>query len=47
VQFRLENLDDARGKEVLERCARLANWQTRPSPQRDESGEILRGRGVT
>ena len=47
VQFRLENLDDPRGREVLERCARLAKWQARPSPARDQSGEILRGRGVT
>lgn len=47
VQFRLANLDDARGREVLERVVKLANWQTRPSPQRDQPAEILRGRGVT
>jgi len=49
LQFRLRYLppDDPRGREVLERVARLANWQTRPSPQRERSGEILRGRGVT
>ncbi len=47
VQFRLKQLDDPRGREVLERAARLANWQTRPSPRRDQSGDILRGRGVT
>jgi CO/xanthine dehydrogenase Mo-binding subunit len=49
VEFRLRTLprDDPRGREVLERVARLANWQTRPSPQRVREGEILRGRGVT
>lgn len=49
VEYRLRLMpaDDPRGREVLERVARLANWQARPSPQRDRSGEILRGRGVT
>lgn len=49
VDYRLRVMpaDDPRGREVLERVARLANWQTRPSPQRDRSGDILRGRGVT
>lgn len=49
VEYRLRLMpaDDPRGREVLERVARLANWQTRPSPQRDRSGDILRGRGVT
>lgn len=49
VEYRLRLLprDEARAREVLERVARLANWQTRPSPQRDRSGDILRGRGVT
>ncbi|MBP0465621.1 xanthine dehydrogenase family protein molybdopterin-binding subunit [Roseomonas sp. PWR1] len=46
-RLRLMPADDPRGREVLERVARLANWQARPSPQRDRSGEILRGRGVT
>jgi CO/xanthine dehydrogenase Mo-binding subunit len=49
VAYRLRHLpaDETRGREVLERVARLANWQTRPSPQPDRSGEILRGRGVS
>ncbi|WP_198375601.1 xanthine dehydrogenase family protein molybdopterin-binding subunit [Neoroseomonas rubea] len=46
-RLRLMPADDPRGREVLERVARLANWQARPSPQRERSGEILRGRGVT
>jgi CO/xanthine dehydrogenase Mo-binding subunit len=32
LQFRLAALSDPRGIEVLERAARLINWQTRPSP---------------
>lgn len=49
VQYRLRLIpqDEPRGREVLERVARLANWQTRPSPQQDRSGDIMRGRGVT
>ncbi|MFL1461406.1 molybdopterin cofactor-binding domain-containing protein [Roseococcus sp. DSY-14] len=39
--------EEARGREVLERVARLANWQQRPSPQGGREGEVLRGRGVT
>ncbi len=46
-RLRLIPADDPRGREVLERVARLANWQTRPSPQADRSGDVLRGRGVT
>nr|WP_314073274.1 molybdopterin cofactor-binding domain-containing protein [uncultured Roseococcus sp.] len=49
IDYRLRLLppDEARGREVLERVARLANWQKRPSPQRDISGEWVTGRGVT
>jgi CO/xanthine dehydrogenase Mo-binding subunit len=49
VEYRLRLLpnDDPRGRETLERAARLANWQTRPSPQRDLQGDWVRGRGVT
>jgi CO/xanthine dehydrogenase Mo-binding subunit len=32
LQFRIAALSDPRGIEVLERAARLINWQTRPSP---------------
>lgn len=49
VEYRLRLLpaEEARGRETLERVARLANWQTRASPQRDRAGAVLRGRGVT
>ena len=40
LQFRLAALNDRRGIEVLERAARLINWQTRPSPA---SGGVGRG----
>ena len=46
VDYRLRVMptDDPRGREVLERVARLANWQTRPSPRRRPRGDILRPR---
>jgi nicotinate dehydrogenase subunit B len=49
VEYRLRLLprDDPRGREVLERAARLAGWETRPSPRPDRDGEVLRGRGVS
>ncbi|UPY38713.1 molybdopterin cofactor-binding domain-containing protein [Sediminicoccus sp. KRV36] len=49
VEYRLRLMpqDDPRGRTVLERVARLSNWQTRPSPQRNLSGDVVRGRGVT
>lgn len=49
IDYRLRLLppEEARGREVLERVARLANWQKRPSPQRDLSGDWVTGRGVT
>lgn len=49
IEYRLRMLppEETRGREVLERVARLANWQPRPSPQRDLSGEWVTGRGVT
>src|SRR6185437_10100148 len=34
-----------RGIELLQRLAKLANWETRPSPQR-QSGDVARGRGI-
>jgi CO/xanthine dehydrogenase Mo-binding subunit len=40
LQFRLDALKDPRGREVLQRAAKMINWQTRPSPG---SGGIGRG----
>ncbi len=49
LEFRLKYLDpgDKRGIEVLNRAAALAKWEKRPSPKRDQGGDVARGRGVT
>jgi CO/xanthine dehydrogenase Mo-binding subunit len=49
LEFRMKYLDpaDKRGIEVLERLARLANWQKRPSPQKEASGNVVKGRGMS
>ena len=49
IEFRLKYLDaaDKRGIEVLTRLAALAKWEKRPSPQKDMSGNVVKGRGVS
>jgi len=49
LEFRLKYLDpnDKRGIEALNRVAALAKWDKRPSPKRDQSGDVLAGRGIT
>jgi CO/xanthine dehydrogenase Mo-binding subunit len=47
VEFRLRQLKDARGAEVLRAAATRARWQTRPSPRKTVAGPLARGRGVT
>jgi nicotinate dehydrogenase subunit B len=48
VDFRLKYLDpnDKRGIEVLNRAAALAKWDKRPSPRRDQQGDMAVGRGI-
>ncbi|NLD53119.1 MAG: molybdopterin-dependent oxidoreductase [Burkholderiaceae bacterium] len=46
MEFRLRYLDDRRGREVLERLAKLADWKPRQGTARD-SGPLMRGRGVS
>lgn len=49
-EFRVRNLDsaDTRGIEVLERLRKLAAWEARPSPRKDNgTANILKGRGVS
>ena len=48
IEFRLRYLDpsDKRGIEVLNRAAALAKWDRRPSPKRDQGGDVFSGRGV-
>jgi nicotinate dehydrogenase subunit B len=49
VEFRLKYLDpaDKRGIECLNRVAALAKWDKRPSPKGGQTGDIVKGRGVT
>ena len=46
VEYRLRYLSDPRGIAVLRAAAHMAKWDTRPSPGRDPSGPIARGRGI-
>jgi len=46
VEYRLRYLTDPRGIAVLKAAAHMAKWDTRPSPRRDRSGDIARGRGI-
>ena len=45
LEFRLRNLNDPRGTELLERLAKIANWQ--PRRTRDAKSNIASGRGVS
>jgi CO/xanthine dehydrogenase Mo-binding subunit len=49
LEFRRKYLDpnDKRGIEVLDRVAALAKWDKRPSPKRDQGGDVITGRGIT
>ena len=46
VAFRLKYLTDARDQAVVKAAAEKAGWQARPSPQRERSGDLLKGRGI-
>lgn len=46
LEFRLRDLADPRGVEVLKRCAALAGWRPRPSPAARQAGAWARGRGL-
>jgi nicotinate dehydrogenase subunit B len=46
AEFRLRHLDDARGRECLERVLRLSGWEARHTP-RTAQGDVFRGRGVS
>ena len=49
LEFRVKHTDpdDKRGLDILDRLAKLSNWQKRPSPQKNVSGNIVRGRGTS
>jgi nicotinate dehydrogenase subunit B len=46
IEFRLSNLNDPRGAELLERLRKLASWTPRAERSKQE-GEVVRGRGVS
>ena len=46
LEFRLRNLTDPRGVELLQRLAKLSGWTAR-SAKPDRSGSVLKGRGVS
>jgi len=46
LAFRLRDLADPRGVEVLRRMAQLAGWQARPSPAATGRGKTASGRGM-
>ena len=46
VEYRLRYLTDPRGIAVLRAAASMAKWDGRPSPRKDQSGTIARGRGI-
>jgi CO/xanthine dehydrogenase Mo-binding subunit len=46
LEFRIRNLKDARGVELLERLRKLAGWTPRTKPT-GGSGELAKGRGVS
>ncbi|HXD39711.1 MAG TPA: molybdopterin cofactor-binding domain-containing protein [Ramlibacter sp.] len=46
IQFRLRDLADPRGREVIERLARTMQWQSRPSPRPASAQKIAAGRGM-
>ena len=46
LQFRLRDLANPRGREVLERTARLMAWAARPSPAPASGARIASGRGI-
>jgi len=46
VAFRLRYLKDPRDRDVVKAAAEKSGWQTRSSPQRERTGELLQGRGI-
>ncbi|HZW73289.1 MAG TPA: molybdopterin cofactor-binding domain-containing protein, partial [Caldimonas sp.] len=46
LEFRVRDLSDPRGIEVLHRVAQMIGWQPRPSPAPRGTGSIASGRGM-
>ncbi|HEY4135494.1 MAG TPA: molybdopterin cofactor-binding domain-containing protein [Alphaproteobacteria bacterium] len=49
LELRVKYTDpaDKRGLEILERLEKLSKWEKRPSPQKNISGNVVKGRGVS
>lgn len=46
IEFRLRHIKDPRDVAVIKAAAEKAQWQTRPSPRRDQTGSKVTGRGM-
>jgi nicotinate dehydrogenase subunit B len=46
IQFRLRDLSDPRGREVIERVAKMMQWSARPSPAARSQQRMASGRGM-
>jgi CO/xanthine dehydrogenase Mo-binding subunit len=46
VEFRLRYVKDARDIAVIKAATEKADWQSRPSPRRDQTGNKVSGRGM-
>jgi CO/xanthine dehydrogenase Mo-binding subunit len=46
IEFRLRHVKDPRDIAVIKAAAQKANWETRTSPRRDQTGTKLSGRGI-
>src|SRR5262245_6150129 len=46
IEFRLRHIQDPRDVAVIKAAAEKSNWETRPSPRRDQSGNKVSGRGI-
>jgi nicotinate dehydrogenase subunit B len=46
IEFRLRHIKEPRDIAVIKAAAEKANWDTRPSPRRDQTGNKVSGRGI-
>ncbi|HEY1311170.1 MAG TPA: molybdopterin cofactor-binding domain-containing protein [Pseudolabrys sp.] len=46
IEFRLRHIKEPRDVAVIKAAAEKANWDTRPSPRKDQTGSKVSGRGI-
>jgi CO/xanthine dehydrogenase Mo-binding subunit len=46
IEFRLRHIKEARDVALIKAVAAKANWETRPSPRKDQTGNMVSGRGI-